>query len=219
MQGFVAIYGGSFDPLHKGHSEIIKALCENPRYWHIILMPNYANPLKTPPLFSPMQRLQMCESIAKVYNEQYPPLSSLPRVSVSDYEVLQNRPVFSIESISHIKLNMRAHFPQAQYVFVLGSDALAHLGKWHKPQEICQMVQFVVIKREGETYTPHASQSKHTDVHLPLAPQVIEQIKLEHFGALSSSAVRLLLQNGDMQSAFEKIPPSIHSIIQAHFRL
>ncbi|WP_416372919.1 adenylyltransferase/cytidyltransferase family protein, partial [Helicobacter typhlonius] len=41
MQGYVAIYGGSFDPPHKGHSEIIRTLCENVLYTHIILMPNF----------------------------------------------------------------------------------------------------------------------------------------------------------------------------------
>ena len=258
MQGYVAIYGGSFDPPHKGHSEIIRTLCENVLYTHIILMPNFKNPLKTPPLFAPLQRLQMCEKIAKEYNAQYPPLSSsslasLPRVSVNDYEIRQNRAVYSVESVREIQNELKAKYADMcrdmKYAFVLGSDSFNQLARWHNPQELCEMVDFVVVhrvdlesssestlessscvdsKKSGDM-KKRASAVQNADsesaaysslaLHSHFAPHVIENLHLQDFSALSSSAVRTLLHSGDINSALMMMPPCIHSIIKAYFRL
>ncbi|STQ86296.1 nicotinate-nicotinamide nucleotide adenylyltransferase [Helicobacter muridarum] len=217
MHGFVALYGGSFDPIHKGHNEIIHSLCENPLYWHIILIPNFMNPLKSTPLFSAAQRLQMCEAIAKEYNHKYPPLSSLPRISVNDYEIKQNRPVFSIESIQQIKIQINANYPYAQFVFVLGRDNLSNMHKWHKPKDLCEMVKFVLINRLESK--PTQLDSKLPFAQQVITPEVIECIELHNFGALSSSTVRILLKNGDINSALDMIPENLHSMIKTYFKL
>lgn len=255
MQGFVAIYGGSFDPLHKGHDEIINSLCKNPIYWHIIILPNFMNPLKSTPLFSAMERLQMCEIIAKKFNITYPPLTSLPRISVSDYEIKQNKAVFSIQSIRHIQIQMRSNYPKAQFAFVLGADNLANIAKWHKINDLCEMVKFVIIERENinfssltiqenvincihiadlkstgetkhyientklESKTANLQQNMRLDSHLLPTIQTTEHITLQHFGTLSSSKIRFLLQKGEIDIALQMIPASLHNMIKTSFRL
>lgn len=211
---FVAIYGGSFDPPHYAHSEIIRTLCEDERYWHIIIMPTYANPLKAPPLFSPSERLEMCEVLCRQYNRAYPPKippaysqePCLPRVALSDYEIAQNRPVFTIESISALQEHFKSLYPCVQFAFVLGSDSFATLDKWHKPQALCEMLKFVLIERE----TP-------SNITLQCKPQVLDSINLCAYNTLSSTTIRLLLANGRIDEALEMIPKSIHTLIKRHF--
>ncbi|WP_300448467.1 nicotinate-nicotinamide nucleotide adenylyltransferase [uncultured Helicobacter sp.] len=226
---FVAIYGGSFDPLHKAHSEIIRLLCEDSLFWHIILLPNYANPLKPPPLFSALERLKMCQIMANAYNARYSSLTSLPKVAVSDYEVGQNKPVFSMQSIGVIEAQMRQTYPHAQFAFVLGSDSFASLAQWNQPQKLCKMVQFVLIHRKL-LHNPQYPQSlknplpqSHTEsideCKMPLKAKILKHFSLGAFDAFSSSKVRYLLENARTQAALEMIPTNIHSIIKTHFQL
>ena len=88
LSNIIALYGGSFDPLHYAHMEIIRLLRENLLYKRIILMPNYRNPLKSSSFFTPLQRLQMCKILADEMNNAKSCNQKIPYISVSDYEAV-----------------------------------------------------------------------------------------------------------------------------------
>lgn len=213
MSSIIALYGGSFDPLHYAHLEIIRILCKNPLYEQIILMPNYRNPLKSHPFFTPSQRLQMCQILADEINNA-PKNQKIPYIVVSDYEVRQNQPVFSVQSVAFIKEQIEMQCSNAKLVFVLGEDSLRNLGQWKDAQRLCQMVEFVLIRRE----IPQKDSQKLSHI-VPYA-RVIECLDMPpHIAHFSSSAVRCLLEKGQVEEALKLIPVCLHTFIKANFRL
>ena len=207
---FIAIYGGSFDPPHLAHLEILKILNNNPLCIRTILLPNYQNPLKSKSLFSPNERLKMCEILAQISGD---------KTTISDYEIRQNRPVHTIESIfalqkqildsNFFNSNGLDSIPQAKLCFVLGSDSFETLHLWKDSQSLCELVEFIVVKRETSTITHPQN----------LTPKVRTSINLSHFNAISSSKVRELLHKGEINKALKMLPAEIFPFIHAHFKL
>ena len=122
-----ALFGGSFDPVHLGHVEIVKKALEDKDIDKIIIMPNYLNPLKNSFSAPPELRYKWLKEV----------FSNFRNVEISDFEIKKNRPVYSIETINHFK---------PKY-FIIGSDNLKTLDKWYKIDEILKKVKFIVAKR------------------------------------------------------------------------
>jgi nicotinate-nucleotide adenylyltransferase len=127
----VAIFGGSFDPIHKGHIEIINKLSKS--FDKVIVLPNYLNPLKNRFSASAKKRL---EWIKKSINN--------PKVEISDYEIKQNKPCYTIDTIKQILKNYD------KISFVIGADNLSTLNKWKNIDELKKLVNFIVVSRDNK---------------------------------------------------------------------
>ena len=122
-----AVFGGSFDPVHLGHIEIVKKALENPEIDKVIVIPNYLNPLKNSFSAPPKLRLKWLKEVFK----------DIKGVEVSDFEIKKGRPVYSIETVKHFKPDY----------FIIGSDNLKTLDEWKDINELKNMVEFVVATR------------------------------------------------------------------------
>ncbi|GMB93672.1 Nicotinate (nicotinamide) nucleotide adenylyltransferase NadD [Helicobacter bizzozeronii] len=131
----IALYGGSFDPPHIAHLEVIKQALENLKPDKLFVLVAYQNPFKTRPCFSPQQRLVWMGQLLK----------DLDKVQVSDFEILQNRPVPSIESVEHF---YQKYQPNKLY-FIIGADNVAGLERWEGYWRLQELVELVVVHREG----------------------------------------------------------------------
>ncbi|BAF70600.1 nicotinate (nicotinamide) nucleotide adenylyltransferase [Nitratiruptor sp. SB155-2] len=131
----IAIFGGSFDPPHKGHIAIVKRALEELDIDYVIIVPTYLNPFKTSFQASPSLRLRWLRKIFLPYN----------RVKICDYEVRKGRPTYAIETVEFLR---RKYAPKKLY-YIIGSDNLPTLHKWHKYQKLSHLVQFVVATRKG----------------------------------------------------------------------
>ena len=125
----VVIFGGSFDPVHKGHIEIIKTLSQN--YSKVIVLPNFLNPLKTKSAPANLRLKWLYETI------------DFDNVEISDYEIKQNKPYYTIDSIRYFK-----QFYDKIY-FVIGADNLETLDKWKNIDELKKLVEFIVVTRDN----------------------------------------------------------------------
>jgi nicotinate-nucleotide adenylyltransferase len=125
--GNIAIFGGSFDPPHLGHVEIVNKALKELDIDKLIIMPNYLNPLKKTFHAPASLRLKWLKEVFK---------DNL-KVEISDFEIKQNRPVYSIETIKKFR---------PKY-FIIGSDNLKTLDKWKNIQKILKLTELVVAKR------------------------------------------------------------------------
>jgi len=156
-----AIFGGSFDPPHLGHIEIVnKALKSG--IDKIIIMPNYLNPLKHTFSAPPELRLRWLKEIFKDFKN----------VEVSDFEISQKRPVYSIATIKHFKPDY----------FIIGSDNLYTLDKWHRIDEILKKVEFIVSTRGtvDKNLLSKYNIKKVLDVDIPVSSTQIRNCKFEY---------------------------------------
>ncbi|PAF50009.1 nicotinate (nicotinamide) nucleotide adenylyltransferase [Helicobacter sp. 12S02232-10] len=131
----IAIYGGSFDPPHTAHLQIIQTALEKLDIDKLIVIVAYQNPFKKPCLFSAEERYEWMVQLNK----------NLTKVEVSNMEIIQKKPIASIRSV----LNIKEKFNPKKIYFIIGEDNLPNLHKWHRYEELKELVEFVIIEREG----------------------------------------------------------------------
>ena len=88
----IALFGGSFDPPHAGHEAAVRAILSSLKPDLLVIMPSFLNPFKKSFSAPPQLRLRWCRLL----------WSDAPRVEVSDYEISQNVPVPTIQSVKFL---------------------------------------------------------------------------------------------------------------------
>ncbi|GAA9045003.1 nicotinate (nicotinamide) nucleotide adenylyltransferase [Helicobacter pylori] len=131
----LALYGGSFDPLHKAHLAIIDQTLELLPFAKLIVLPAYQNPFKKPCFLDAQIRFKELETALK----------GMDRVLLSDFEIKQERAVPTIESVIYFQ---KLYRPQTLYL-VIGADCLRHLSSWTNAKELLKRVELVVFERIG----------------------------------------------------------------------
>lgn len=133
----IGIFGGSFDPVHLGHIEVAKAVLSAHSLDKIIFVPAHLQPLKmTGPHASGEHRLAMLQLAIK----------GEPQFEASDIELLRKGHSFSIDTVRHFR---NQYGPRAEYFFIIGSDSLRDLPRWHRFDELKSMCRFIVAARPG----------------------------------------------------------------------
>ncbi|HIC43982.1 MAG TPA: nicotinate (nicotinamide) nucleotide adenylyltransferase, partial [Sulfurimonas sp.] len=132
-----AIFGGSFDPPHVGHLEIIKQTLISLNIDKLLIVPAFLNPFKTQNVAPSHLRLKWLKEMTK----------NMPEVDVSSFEIDLNRPVTSIETVKHFE-------DEDETYFIIGADNLAKLSSWHRFEELDTLVTWVVASRDNIKIPP-----------------------------------------------------------------
>ncbi|MCE1187535.1 MAG: nicotinate (nicotinamide) nucleotide adenylyltransferase [Ignavibacteria bacterium] len=132
----IGIYGGSFDPVHNGHLITATIVAELRKLDKILLIPNWVSPLKThSEPRAGMHRLEMLR-IATAGN---------PLFEVCDLEINKPEVSYSIDTIRVLKEKYES------IELIIGYDNLLVFDRWHKPDQIVNLVQLVVMKRVSQS--------------------------------------------------------------------
>ncbi|WP_104748204.1 nicotinate (nicotinamide) nucleotide adenylyltransferase [Helicobacter cetorum] len=131
----IALYGGSFDPLHRAHLAIVEQTLELLPIAQLIVLPAYQNPFKKPCFLDAKTRFNQLEKALKGFE----------RVILSDFEIKQQRAVSTIESVRYFQ---EIFEPKTLYL-VIGADCLASLPSWKNATELLEKVELVVFERIG----------------------------------------------------------------------
>jgi len=134
----VAVFGGSFDPLHIGHVKIVKEALKSLHVEKLFVVPTYLNPFKNESFASSKTRLRWL-------NETF----TCKEIKVLDFEVKQKRSVPTIETIEYLK----TIYDLEKIYLIIGADNLDLLETWHRYNELKNMVEFVIASRD-ETNLP-----------------------------------------------------------------
>jgi nicotinate-nucleotide adenylyltransferase len=134
MQRRVAVFGGTFDPIHNGHIRLALAFAERLQLDTVLLIPSSVPPHKLKPdLAAGEDRLEMCRLA----------FSRLPEVEISNYEIAQGGTSYTYLTCRHF----RELFPDAEIFFLVGTDMLRDFPTWKNPQSIVQDVTIAVCGR------------------------------------------------------------------------
>ncbi|KAB2966163.1 MAG: nicotinate (nicotinamide) nucleotide adenylyltransferase [Thermoanaerobaculia bacterium] len=132
----VGLFGGSFDPVHRGHVETALAARRDLGLERVLFVPTAQPPHKPERRFAPaLARYAMVELA----------LLDLPELEVWDVELAPGRPAYTIETLERFA----AERPRDEPVLVLGSDALAALDTWRRWSEILELARLAVVERPG----------------------------------------------------------------------
>lgn len=133
----VAIFGGAFDPFHKGHAAAIRHLLEKEEVDRVVVIPSGDRPDK--PGVSPAQdRLAMTRLGIE---------SNFPgdiRIEVSDLQVSGHVGYATIDLVQHF-----ARDPSLELLIVIGQELLSDLPQWVRAGELRQRATFLILQRPG----------------------------------------------------------------------
>jgi nicotinate-nucleotide adenylyltransferase len=164
----LALYGGTFDPVHAAHLAVARAAVSFMSLDRVWFVPNNRPPHKhAGPCAGYEDRVRMLELAC----------AGDPRLEVSRLEAGTERS-YTIETL----LKVRQQMP-ARLFFLIGVDAFAELHLWHRWREVLLLTEFIVVTRAGYPVpeVPGAT------VHL------LDSLNLES----SSSAIRQALARGE----------------------
>ena len=131
----IAIFGGSFDPVHIGHEMIINKLSHLLYIDTLIVVPTYLNPFKKKYLIKPVDRFKILHHMCAANSN----------ILISDFEIKRNEATPSIITVEHYK---KIYKPNKIY-FVIGSDNLQTLHLWDNFDKLNELVEFIVFNRDG----------------------------------------------------------------------
>ena len=132
-----AIFGGTFNPFHLGHLEMLKAVSDLEFIDRILLIPDHIPPHKeTDYLADDIHRLNMCNIICKDF----------PKAEVSSIEVDRKGKSYTIDTVKELK-NL---YPNDNFYFVCGGDMIAILDKWYNFEELFKNVVFLSFTRNDK---------------------------------------------------------------------
>ncbi len=141
----IGLYGGSFDPIHKGHVELAVAAKEARSLDAVVFIPAAHNPLKkNPPKATETQRLTMVSLAIAGDSSLY----------VSDHELFKNRGAGHVSYTVDTLRELRGQVGNsAELFFLIGSDCVPQLPAWRNIDEIQMLATLVPFHRAGESPT------------------------------------------------------------------
>jgi len=128
-------FGGSFDPVHRGHLFMARKAYDHIGLDRLIFIPAYQNPLKENIPANTNHRLNMLSLAIK----------QDPRFSISDFEITNGGKSYTINTVKHIK-NI---YKDDSLFILIGGDSAASFDKWKDYQEILSSCTPVIFKRKN----------------------------------------------------------------------
>ncbi|WP_078545510.1 nicotinate-nucleotide adenylyltransferase [Litchfieldia alkalitelluris] len=147
----VGIIGGTFDPPHNGHLLIANEVLHALKLDEIWFMPNHIPPHKT---YSNLTDSKQRASMVSLAIEDH------PNFSVQSIELERKGPSYTYETI----LQLKQKYDHTNFYFIIGGDMVEFLPKWHKIEELVNLISFVGVKRPGFTIN---SPYKVIEVEIP----------------------------------------------------
>jgi nicotinate-nucleotide adenylyltransferase len=133
----IALFGGSFDPVHLGHLLVAMAAREELGLDRVFFIPAAQSPFKPSlPPASPQERLRLLRLA----------LAGDNAAEVDDQELLRGGVSYSIDTVRGYKKK----FPDAELFYLIGADQAGQLNLWREADELARQVEFLVIPRPGE---------------------------------------------------------------------
>lgn len=182
----LAIFGGTFDPIHQAHLAIAREATEYCALDRVLLVPAANPPHKTGVTHAPYEdRVRMAEIACR----------GLAHLEVSRLEE-GTEWSYSIDTIEKVRARMAA---DDELFFVIGADAFADIRTWRRWQDVARAVCFLVVSRPGGTY----------DVPEEVRLERLDRLEL----AISSSEIRRELAAGGRPA---EVPKAVLDYILEH---
>lgn len=131
----IAIYGGSFNPMHIGHEKIVEYTLENFDMDKVIIIPVGIPSHRANNLEQSNTRLKICKEIFK----------NNKKVEVSDIEIKSKEKSYTYDTL--LKL-IEIYGKDNEFFEIIGEDSLKNLRTWKNYKELLNLCKFIVFRRK-----------------------------------------------------------------------
>ncbi|MDR3049660.1 MAG: nicotinate-nucleotide adenylyltransferase [Elusimicrobiota bacterium] len=187
--GKIAIFGGSFDPIHKAHIEMAQLALNDFDLKEIIFIPAYKPPHKKEQFACAKERLSMLKLA----------VGSLAKMSISLYEIEKKTIVYSYQTADYFQ----SLYPADEILLLIGGDSLAGLSSWKNIDILASKYRFIAVNRVGVKI----------DANTRYLDRCLFSKKRVH--NMSSTQIRAMLECGN-EAAADFLDSKVYAYIKEH---
>lgn len=182
----LAIFGGTFNPIHNAHLRIAQAAADRFQLDRVILIPAAHPPHKDGQGIAPYAHRLAMVKLACAFDGRF---------EASDLESGGEKS-YSIRTIEKLRADLG---PDDRLFFIIGADAFDEIETWYRWRDVVPLVEFIVVTRPGHTYNAPAGAIVHS----------LDGLELP----VSSSAIRVALAQGRRP---DDLPDEVNDYIRQH---
>ena len=176
----IAIYGGSFNPMHIGHKKIVDYVLNNLNMDKIIIIPVGIPSHRENNLEQSDTRLKICKEIFK----------GNKKIEVSDIEIKSEGKSYTYDTL--LKL-MDLYGENNEFFEIIGEDSLKSLKTWKNYEELLKICKFIVFRRKDD---------KNIQIDKEFLNNKNIIILENEYYDISSTEIRNMVKNNENISAF-----------------
>ena len=193
----VGVFGGTFDPVHLGHLIAAEEARTSLLLDEVLFVPAGRPWFKTgQPMAAADHRLAMV-GLA---------VASNPSFQVTDVEIIRPGPTYTADTLEELRQTLGA---EASLYVILGLDALAELGRWHRPERVLEMATVVGMRRPGsESFDPRWIEA--------VSPGASARVVVLDSPLIDVSGVELRRRLAEGKSIKYLVPEPVESYIREH---
>lgn len=176
----IAIYGGSFNPMHIGHEKIVDYVLNNLNMDKIIIIPVGIPSHRENNLEQSNTRLKICKEIFK----------GNKKIEVSDIEIKSEGKSYTYDTL--LKL-IDLYGENNEFFEIIGEDSLKSLKTWKNYEELLKICKFIVFRRKDD---------KNIQIDEEFLNNKNIIILENEYYDISSTEIRNMVKNNEDISAF-----------------
>lgn len=185
----IAIFGGTFDPVHNGHIAIAESILAQNLADQIVILPSFTPPHK---------QNRIITSFEKRFSMLQLAFKNMNNVEISDLEQkLCLEKSYTFEVMKHVEKN----YPNAILKIIIGGDSLKNLHSWFKAKELVEKYEIITYPRANEDIDINALKKVFSDDTIKKLQKNI--IKAPFF-EISSTILKKKLANNENVDIFIK---------------
>ena len=133
----VALYGGTFDPVHLGHLEIARGVSELFEIQKVLLVPA---------LIAPHKQTRVVTSAIHRYAMLALATQDDPRLFVSTFELEAPDRRYTVDTVAHFQSTFG---DSSELFFIMGADSWSEITTWRDWERLLTMTSHIVVTRPG----------------------------------------------------------------------
>jgi len=150
----IGIFGGRFDPIHRGHISLAQAAAETYSLGRVLFVPVNAPPYKEKLAITAFAHRYSMVTLATAEEKRFVPsllegpeiAAGASRAKVRGGRVGEALPNYSIDTVRRLKSSLKK---ADRLFFLIGIDAFRDIAKWHEARALLGECEFVVASRPG----------------------------------------------------------------------
>ncbi len=174
----IAVFGGSFDPVHNGHVQLSQAFVNRLSLDKVLVVPAYISPFKLMGgAAAPHHRAEMCRLAFSDYQN----------TEICDIELKREGASYTYETLRALK----EIYPDSQLYLITGADSFLTIQTWKQPSEIFRLAVICALPRNSDDIEILREHSKLLS-SLGAQTEILDLSVM----SVSSTQVRELIKNG-----------------------
>lgn len=190
----IALYGGTFDPIHLGHLEIARKVLELFEIEKVLFVPAQVAPHKVGrSVTEPIHRYAML-ALATQHD---------PQLSISTFELDAPDRRYTVDTVAHFQ---KTFGDATELFFIMGADSWSEIQTWREWERLLTMVNHIVVTRPG--YEVAAAPPAEVAARVLFTDAVMNNV--------SATGIRRLAREGRMDELTGLVPEPVAEYIRKY---